>query len=258
MAAENAEGIILRKYLLRETSYILVIYTKEFGKIQGVVKGVRGPGPQVSAGNFEIFTRCQLLFYRKKKKALNLITQCETLEYFLNARKDIERLTYASYFIELVSMVTQEDDPNEKIYTALLESLRLLSEGDSPRRVSRIFEIKILEGAGLSPHFEECSSCGASAGEDNYFSASGGGLLCGKCKGQDKHAFRISRGTVNFIRKIQASDFSKVSRIKVSREVGQEIEKALGIFLRYHVGRPIKSLNFLEKMKRTGAVKVRS
>ena len=98
MAVQNAEGVILRKYLLRETSYILVIFTKEFGKIKGVIKGVRNPYPQF-AGNFEIFTQCEVLFYRKKKKLIDLITQCETLDYFLTVRKDVESLTYANYFI---------------------------------------------------------------------------------------------------------------------------------------------------------------
>ena len=33
MAAQKTEGIILRKYCLRETSYILSTFTKDFGKI---------------------------------------------------------------------------------------------------------------------------------------------------------------------------------------------------------------------------------
>ena len=41
MAGLKAEGVILRKYLLRETSYILKIFTREYGKIKGVIKGVK-------------------------------------------------------------------------------------------------------------------------------------------------------------------------------------------------------------------------
>ena len=103
-AAEDAEGIILRKYYLRETSYILVVFTKEHGKIRGVLKGVRNPYPQF-AGNFEIFTRCRITFYRKKRSAFDLITQCEMEDFFLPIRKDIERLTCANYFIELTDTV---------------------------------------------------------------------------------------------------------------------------------------------------------
>ena len=251
MAAQNAEGVILRKYLLRETSYILVIFTKEFGKIKGVIKGVRNPYPQF-AGNFEIFTQCEVLFYRKKKKLMDLITQCETVDYFLPVRKDIERLTYANYFIELVGIVTNDYDPNEGLYSTLVESLRMLRDEYSAKRVSRIFEIKLLKTLGLSPQLEECIECGLPMEGASYFSVKNGGLLCSKCRGRDKSALAVSKGTVNFMHKIQTSDLEKTSRIKVSKEVGRQLEGVLRKFMQYHIDRDVKSLKFLKELQKVG------
>ena len=183
--ALKAEGIILRKQYLRETSYILTVFTREYGKIQGVIKGVRNPYPQF-AGNFEIFTRCQLLFYTKKKRNLDLITQCETLDFFLNARKEIERLTYANYFIELINMVTAEHDTNADLYNTLLRSLVMLSEGVSPRRAGRIFEIKVLDALGMSPEMRMCADCGASSERCALVSEKSGGLICPECSKKQK------------------------------------------------------------------------
>ena len=253
MAALNAEGIILRKYYLRETSYILVVFTREFGKIKGVMKGVRNPYPQF-AGNFEIFTQCRLLFYRKKKRFMDLITQCETLDFFLPLRKDIERLTYANYFIELVNMVTGEHDAQEGLYRTLLESLRMLGTASSAKRISRIFELKFLNEIGLSPQMEKCIACGASVEEKATFSAVSGGMLCGKCARRDEAGLPVSLGTVKFIRRIQRSDLAKTLQIKVSKEVGRETEECLKRFLQYHIARPIKSLRFLDEIKRAGVV----
>ncbi len=253
MAAQSAEGIILRKYYLRETSYILVVFTREFGKIKGVIKGVRNPYPQF-AGDFEIFTRCRLLFYRKKKRPMDLITQCEALESFLPVRKDIERLTYANYFIELVNAVTADHDVNEELYRALLESLRLLGTRSSAKRICRIFELKLLGTLGLSPQLELCAVCGSPVEEKARFSVKSGGVLCRDCAGRDGAYMNISLGTMNFMRKIQLSSFEKTSRIKVSREVGKETEKILKRFIQYHLNRPIKSLRFLEHLERVGIV----
>lgn len=253
MPALNAEGIILRKYYLRETSYILVVFTREFGKIKGVLKGVRAPYPQF-AGNFEIFTECRLLFYKKKKSALDLITQCETLDFFLPARKDIERLTYANYFIELIDIVTADNDPNEQLYHSLADSLKLLATDSSPRRVSRIFELKMLAAVGMSPQMDSCVKCGSVEEKDIRFSASSGGIVCPNCSAKEPGTLKASLGTVYFMRKILTSDMDKVARIKVSREVGMEAEEILGKFLQYHVGRPVKSLAFLEKLKKQGII----
>ncbi|MGD2278711.1 MAG: DNA repair protein RecO [Candidatus Omnitrophota bacterium] len=249
--AQSAEGIILRKFYLRETSYILIVFTKEFGKIRGVLKGVRTPYPQF-AGNFEIFTRCQLLFYKKKKRTLDLITRCEALDFFFPVRKDIERLTYANYFIELVDIVTGDHDINEELYDLLVESLQSLATRSSAKRVSRIFELKLLKTIGLTPRLEECVVCGAVASEGFSLSIKDGGVKCRGCAGGDESCLKVSPGTLNFMRKILASPMSMTSRIKVSREVGKETERVLKRFVRYHVARPVKSLKFLGHLEKAG------
>ena len=251
MAAQKAEGIILRRYYLRETSYILVVFTKEFGKIKGTVKGVRNPYPQFG-GNFEIFTQCNMLFYKRKRSPLDLITHCETVESFLHARNDIERLTYASYFIELTDKVTVDRDKNEELYNVLYGSLRMLSGGGSPRRICRIFELKLLGTLGLSPGLEQCVVCGSAAEKDICFSEKSGGILCAECSNKDRSALKMSPGAMNFMRKVQSGAFEKISRIKVSREVGRETEEALSRFLKYHLGGDLKSIRFLEQLKKAG------
>lgn len=252
MPAQSLEGIILRKYYLRETSFILVIFTKEFGKIKGVIKGVRDPYPQF-AGNFEPFTRCRFLFYKKKKQQMDLITHCETLDYFSSVKKDIERLTYANYFIELVDNVTAANDPNERLYDSLAGSLRLLGTESSPKRASRIFELKILSALGLTPQVEACVLCGALAQTGAVFSAALGGLVCSECSNRAvEGSMPISLGAVNFMSKIIGCDMEKASRIKVSGQVGRETQEALASFLEYHVGRASRSMSFLQTLERAG------
>ncbi len=253
MAALGSEGVILRKYLLRETSYILVVFTRQFGKIRGVMKGVRAPYPQF-AGDLELFTRARILFYKKKKSPLDLITQCEATEPYLAIRKDIERLTYASYFIELIDATLADQDPNDEIYRTLVTSLGMLSAGSSPKRTARIFELKVLGALGLSPGLENCVKCGSAGLEEGRFSISSGGILCGKCAGGDKAALRVSQGTLNFMRKILKTDVEKTEHIKVSKDVGVEIEKVLNRFMIYHVNKPIRSLSFLAELQKKGCI----
>jgi DNA repair protein RecO (recombination protein O) len=230
------------------------VYTKEFGKIKGVIKGVRAPYPQF-AGNFEIFTRVNLLFYRKKKTSMDLVTGCEATDFFLPVRKDLERLTYANYFIELLDAVTGDYDPNEKLYQVLYEGLKMLSSGASPKRTGRIFEIKLLDSIGLGITLDHCIRCsGTGSREKYYFNAEEGGIICPNClQGNDSY-FDISPGTVNFIKKIQDITIEKAQQVKVAREVGHEVEKVLRKFIQYHVGRELRSVGFLDEMERKGVL----
>ncbi len=251
MGAVNAEGIILRKYFLRETSYILVLYTREFGKIRGVLKGVRKPYPQF-AGNFEIFSLCQLCFYRKKKSAFDLITQCEAVEYFSKTRSDLEKLTYASYFAELVDAVTVDNDANPEIFDILKGSLSMLGRSAGAKRVRRIFEIKLMGALGFSPQMDECVKCASAVEEKSFFSAASGGIMCAKCHNGREDNVPVSLGTIKFMRKIQASDIDRTEHIKLSREVGMETERILDGFVRFQIGHPIKTLKFLNDIKAFG------
>jgi DNA repair protein RecO (recombination protein O) len=245
MASLMADGIILRKYYLRETSYILVLYTREFGKIRGVIKGVRKPFPQF-AGNFETLSLCRIIFYRKKKSALDLITQCEAVDYFSRVRTDMEKLVYAVYFTEMVDAVTAEHDPDPAIFDILKGSLGMLGRALGAKRVRRIFEIKLLGALGFSPQVDECVKCSAPVDEKSFFSARSGGIMCAKCHGEKEGNISVSLGTIKFMRKIQSSDIEKTEHIKLSREVGEETERMLDGFVKFQIGRPIRSLKFLE------------
>ncbi len=245
MPSKITEGIVLRKYELRETSYILVVYTPDHGKIRGVIKGVRKPYPQF-AGNFEVFTRCELVFYERKRASLDLITHCECLDFYLDARKDIERLTYANYIIELIDIVAGDADPHPKLYELLEGVLRLLASGVSPETLCRVFELKLLDAIGLAPEFVDCVNCGSEEKRTIRFSINDGGVVCQKCRHKVIRAMKVSKGTVNFMKKIQSLPLDSIHRIKLSGEVAKQSDEVLSRFISYHIGRIPKSKRFLD------------
>ncbi|MFA5146000.1 MAG: DNA repair protein RecO [Candidatus Omnitrophota bacterium] len=246
MAIQKTEAILLSRQDLRETSLILTFYTKDFGKIKGIVRGVRGPHAQYGGGSLEIFALDELVFYERKKSDLYTISQCDLVEFFSPIRESLERLAYAAYMAELLDSVTSLSDPHRDVFDILLNSLRLLAGEASPKRVTRIFEIKLLSLLGLMPTLDLCANCSDKAGDGARFSFRNGGLICKKCLGSDKDAAEVLQGTVKFIEHIQGLPFDKVDRIKVSSQVGEELEKILRKFLDYHIERRLKTVKFLD------------
>ena len=184
-----------------------------------------------------------------------MITQCEASNFFLGVRKNIERLTYANYFIELIDIVANEHDQNIVLYNTLVDCLNLLSTEISAKRVARIFELKFLDCLGFSPQLDNCTLCNSGVANKVVFSVPDGGVVCGECRPKNRMKMQISLGALNFMRKISKSDIEKTAQIKVSKEVGKEIEIVLRKFLAYYVNIPVKSLRFLEQIKRVGIVK---
>jgi DNA repair protein RecO (recombination protein O) len=248
MAIQTTEAIILRKQNLRETSIILTLFTKDFGKISGIIKGARGPSAAIG-NNPQIFSLNDVVFYERKRGNLNNISQCDLKHFFSPIRDDLERTIYADYFIELVDAVMIEGDVDKDIYDLLLNSLMLLSRPVSAKRVARIFEIKLMDTAGFMPEFKRCSNCNASIEGEARFSLKMGSLLCGKCHTKDGNAAKISNGTINFIERVKTMPFELLSRIKVSQPVGKELEIFLRRFVDYQIQRRLKTLEFLQKVK---------
>lgn len=245
---QKTDAIILRSYPLRETSLLLVLCTKDFGKIKGVIKGVRGPRAQF--GSFpEILTLNRIVFYESKRSEFFYITQCDLLHIFQEIRGDLERTGYATYLAELTDAASVFGHRDEEMFDLLLNGLRLLSSPASAKRITRIFEIKLLLALGLMPALDACIECGHKADTCSRFSLKHGGLLCKKCLYLDKSAVDISPGTVNFIKHIEKTPYEKTSRIKVSKKVGEELEDILRKFLDVHIDKRLKTIDFLKKIE---------
>ena len=251
MAIQKSEGILLRRQDLRETSIILTFYTRGFGKIKGIVRGVRGPRGQYGGGALEIFSLDEIVFYERKRSDIYTISQYDLINFFNPIRESLEKLSYAMYLAELIDSVTSLADPNDDAFELLLNSLKLLEADASPRRVARIFEIKLLYLFGLMPSMELCSACGRKAEEAGRFSIIHGGLICKECCRTEKETLPILPGTAKFIEHVLSSPFDRAARVKVAMAVGKELESILRRFLDYHIERRLKTVQFIREIERT-------
>jgi DNA repair protein RecO (recombination protein O) len=248
VAIQKTDAIILRRYPLRETSLLLFFYTKDFGKIKGVIRGIRGPRGQF--GSFpEIFTLNKIVFYASRKREYVYLTECDLVDLFKNIRLDLERTGYASYIIEMVDATSMFHDTNKVLFQLLVDSLHALCGPGSARRIARIFEIKLLLILGLMPAVDRCLQCGKAVNSGTRFSFKLGGLLCRNCDAADRAAVDILPGTINFIYHIEKASYQKATRVKVSKQVGEEVESILRKFLDIHIDKKLKTLDFLKKIE---------
>jgi len=251
MAIQKTEGILLRRQDLRETSIILTFYTRDFGKIKGIVRGVRGVRGQYGGGALELFSCDEIVFYERRRSDIYTVSQCDLVDYFNPIRESLEKLAYATYLVELLDSVMNLGDKHPEPYDLLRSSLALLSGDSSPKRVARIFEIKLLYIIGLMPSLELCAGCGAKAEGSARFSYVHGGLICKECARTDRQTSPILPGTVRFIEHVLGSPFDKASRVKVAGPVGKELEVILRRFLDYHIERRLNTVQFIREIEKT-------
>jgi DNA repair protein RecO (recombination protein O) len=258
MSASKTLAFVLGARDYRDTSILGSFYTREYGKIRGIVKGVRDARARFGS-TLEPFSLNEILFYKRRRGAeLQLVTQVDLVDLFLPVREDLEKLAYASYFAELVDELVEPEDPNPEIFDLLRDALVFLTSGASAKRAARIFEVKLFDILGLMPEIKNCIVCQAEMAEGSFFSVPLGGIRCRPCTSKAAQGartadtspagFPVSRGTLNFMDHVRRAPVAGLYQVKVAQEVGGELEKILRRFVDFHLQNKLKTVVFLEKM----------
>lgn len=232
----------------RETSIIAEFYTSEFGKISGLLKGIRSD-PDKFASNLEPFSLNEIVFYRKTHSPLHLVSQADKLDNFTRIRQSIEKTVMAGFMMELIASVMQPEDKNEEIFNLATASLKELETNYNPEKITTIFKIKMLALSGFKPHFDSCVSCNDRMTGQARFSLSLGGLLCPACTRKDQSARSIFRGTVATILHIERGDFRASLNLGMNPQIKKELDLILNTFLNFHLGKELKSQKLLNKLE---------
>jgi DNA repair protein RecO (recombination protein O) len=250
VAIHTTEAIVLRTWPLRQTSQINAFYTREFGKISGLLKGIKSYSSRYGS-RLEAFSHNRILFYERPKSGLHLVTQCDLIERFGAIREDLLKTSYASFFLELVDGFTEINDKNEKLFSLLLFALKAIEQDNDLEKSAIIFGIMALKISGFKPHLDWCLRCSREISRAARFSSRHGGLLCLRCGAEDKFSLPVSKGTISSIIYIENSVFGTIfsSRFQLSRKIKQELKKILKNFIEFHLGKALKTLRFIEGLK---------
>lgn len=249
MAIQTTEAVVLSRKDFRETSILATFYTKGFGKIKGIVKGIRAERSKYGSAA-ELFTLNKIVFYEKSKSEFNNITQCDLIDGLFGIRKYLSAIAYAAYISELADLLTEPNEADEEIFELLRRSLKLLSEKEDPIKVTRIFEMRFLANLGFAPTFENCNNCGSDISQKAKFSFRYGGMLCERCLRLDANAQAITRGTVQTLSHIKNSTLDSLMKFKISKSIENELGTLVEKLVASHLEKPPKTKKFIREVRR--------
>lgn len=243
MAIQKTEAFILKTHPFRTSSLVVTTFSRSFGKIKGLAKGVRREGV-VRPSTFEPFTLVEIVFYEKIRSELHLFSEVSILESHEGLRRDLSALASAYYCVELVDQVTEPHDPHEAIFELLGFVLGNLPSFP-PVLLTRFFEIRLLQEVGLLPHLSGCLACGERKPEKAFFSVRQGGIFCARCRTRAPEA-RAMRGEVlELMRRFtEGTPPARSCALPLLTEMGEFMERFLGEKL----GSRLKTRRFLHQV----------
>jgi DNA repair protein RecO (recombination protein O) len=180
---------------------------------------------------------------------------CDILHSFPKIKEDLGKILYGNYYLELVNEMAGEREGNREAFELLLSFLSNLEEMESQEEQLRLFEIRMLSLFGYRPNMSRCHLC-KKDWEDLkeiptvFFSLEKGALICGRCSKIWNNLIPLSLGTAKLIEKISQMELQKIHRLRFTAQALSESHELLPKFIRYQLGKELKSLRALNDMKR--------
>jgi DNA repair protein RecO (recombination protein O) len=182
MPSIASDALVLRTYKLGETSKVVVLLTRERGKLRAVAKGARGPRSRYQSA-LEPLSEVRASLYGRQGSELFRLGACELIRSaFRVGERGLESALALSYFAELIEAFSPEGEAEDAVYRLATAVLRAVEEGASSAVLSRYIEAWLLKLHGVYPPLDRCAGCGRGlpAGALRYHLAAHG-FVCQRC-----------------------------------------------------------------------------
>jgi len=242
----KTEGIVLKSTEYEEADKIVTIYTKNYGKITAIAKGVRKTKSKFGS-SLEILTLSIFLIH--KGRNIDIVSQTEILESFFTTSKEVIKFAFAANCVEIINKLTEEREINIGLFNLLKEVLHYLKETNDPKLLTLSFKWQIMSILGYRPLLNHCCRCNKSIEDQKemYFNIKEGGLVCNNCIVKDKEeCVKVSIYFNKLVRKILITPLTTISNATIPDKKIKELEKISDLYIAYHSEKNFKTDRFLK------------
>ena len=250
LAAEQSTAIVLRTIEFSETSLIVTLLTREFGRVSAMAKGARRPkGP--FEGALDLLAVCRVVVLRKSSDSLDLLTEAKLHRRFRGGERSLERVYGGYYIAEMLRLLTDDHDPHPNVYDLTIRTLQQIDGIGEVASSLTYFDAQILRMLGHSPGTDRCTDCGSGvAGSSRIaFSLSSGGIVCNQCRGRQRQTISVRGRVIDEIKRLQSTDAELPT--KVPAELYGELRAILNRYIQTVVGSVPRMQPFLPSVTRT-------
>lgn len=148
----KTEGIVLNNIKYSESSIIARIYTKEFGLLSFLIRGVRKRKSRFPASFFQPFSLLSLDISYKQKSGLQSVREISVAGHTPQLHSDIRKSTIALFLAEMVYKSLQEEEQDVQLFDFLKLSIEFLdSVEESFENFHLIFLMQLTRFLGFAP-----------------------------------------------------------------------------------------------------------
>ena len=231
---DHQPGFVLHSYPWRETSLIVEVFSRDFGRVALVARGVKRPTSQFR-GLLSPFNPLAVSW--SGRNDIKMMVRADWLGGMQPLRGDA--LLAAFYANELLVRLLARLDPHERLFGSYVELLRALSHETRHDITLRTFELDLLQDIGYEVPLDRCADGEPIDAEAHYLFGVGQGA-------QRREPGDTDDGSTVTGRTLLAM----AARRFDDEGVAAEAKGLLRRVIRYHLGgKPLNTRRILQDLK---------
>ena len=242
MKVISVEGIVISTTDYKENSKIINIFTKDKGIIGCISKGCKNLKSKLRLLSDKLsYAKFQISY---RENGLSTLLDGDIIDYFINIKSDIIKVSYLTYITELSSSVYKESEDNE-VYNLMIEAIKKIEEGFDPKVITNILELQYLEYLGINLNLDSCVKCGST--KVSTISLSKGGYVCSVHRTNEPV---VNEKVLKLLRLYNYVDISKISNLDIDEKVRDEISNIIDMYYEEYSGVYLKSKKILKELEK--------
>jgi DNA repair protein RecO (recombination protein O) len=228
-------GFVFKKEDRGEADQIFKIFTKDFGKIEVLGKGIRKISSKLRS-QIDIFYLSEIEFVQGK--IYKRLTDALLIEKFKNLRKSFKRLSIAYQICEVLDKLIKGEERDERIWNLILETFKNLDNPNLPFAICNLqfyyFFWNLVSILGEKPELYYCCICQKRLKPGKiYFSEKEGGTICPVCFEKIEKGREISQNLIKILRTILEKDFNFFRRLKIKEKELRELKEISNLYFNF-------------------------
>lgn len=248
----RCDALVLKRHDFGEADRIVVLFTRQRGKLRAVAKGVRRTTSRL-AGHLELFAHAELQLARGRD--LDLITQADTRRAFRRLRENLTRTSHAYLVAELADALTEELAEQPELFDLLVQTFGALERTRDPRLIVNHYQVLLLGIVGFRPSLGVCLLCREELRPGaNMFSPFLGGALCPRCGPGEVSARPIASDVLKVLRNLQRTGPPGTVRLHLDEVLGREVDRILRELCERHMERRLRAPDLIARLRTAAPV----
>ena len=124
----KTKGLIIKKVDFGEGDRIITIFSENFGKIDLLVKGIR-KSKKRDQSSVDLLTLSNFTFYKKGDNFI--LNTIDSIDFFYDLKKDIEKLEIVSYVLSIINELILPGERKKEFFQRIEKALYFIIKNEN-------------------------------------------------------------------------------------------------------------------------------